>query len=94
VVDAALAARHRAIQTRQVFDREEPVLLVANDADDDLWQLVGTSDAGPDGKIGHLYHAVGEDATLIDVLDLEPGHSAIRQRIGRPWTRRIAESGA
>jgi hypothetical protein len=84
----------RAIQTRQVIDREEPVLLVANDAGDDLWQLIGTGDAGPDGKIGHLYHAVDEDPTLIDVLNLEPGHSAIRERIGQPWTRRIAESDA
>ena len=74
----------RAIQTREVFEREEPVLLVVNDADDDLWQLIGSSDAGPDGKLGHLYHAVDEDPTLIDVLDLEPG----RRRSATPSAAR------
>ena len=59
--------RTRAIQTSQVFEREEPVLLVVNDADDELWQPIGTGDAGPDGKIGHLWHALDEDRTLIDV---------------------------
>ena len=92
----ALWMRHwllgtRAIQTVQVFDRHEPVLLVVNDADDDLWQLIGSSDASPDGKIGHLHHAVDEDPTLIDVLDLEPGHRAIRERVGGAWTRRVDE---
>ena len=77
----------RAIQTRQVFEREEPVLLVVNDADDELWQLIGSSDAGPDGLIGHLHHAVDEDPTLADVLDLEPGEQAIRERVGGGWTR-------
>ena len=83
----------RAIQTREVFDREEPVLLVVNDADDELWQLIGSSDAGPDGKLGHLYHSVDEDPTLIDVLDLEPGHEAVRAAVGGPWTRRADEPG-
>jgi hypothetical protein len=84
----------RAYSTAQVFEHDEPVLLVANDADDDLWQLIGSTDAGPDGKIGHLYHAVDEDPTLIDVLDLEPGSVAIRAHIGGPWTRRSDDSEA
>ena len=83
----------RAIQTREVFDREEPVLLVVNDADDELWQLIGSSDAGPDGKLGHLYHSVDEDPTLIDVLDLEPGCEAVRATVGGRWTRRADEPG-
>jgi hypothetical protein len=37
--------------------------------------------------VGHLYHAVDEDPTLIDVLDLPPGYSATRARVGDPWTR-------
>lgn len=83
----------RAILTAQVFDRREPVLLVVNDADDELWQLIGSSDAGPDGSIGHLWHAVDEDPTLMDVLDLEPGHGATRDAPGAPWTRRAEEPG-
>ena len=77
----------RAIQTREVFERQEPVLLVINDADDELWQLVGSTDAGPGGRIGHLYHAVDEDPTLVDVLDLQPGEQAVRERVGGAWTR-------
>ena len=77
----------RAIQTREVFERQEPVLLVINDADDELWQLIGSSDAGPDGQIGHLYHAVDEDPTLADVLDLQPGEQAVREHVGGAWTR-------
>lgn len=54
-----------------------PILLVSNDADDGLWQLIGATDADSStGKIGHLHHAADEDPTLIDVLDLPPGHSA------------------
>jgi hypothetical protein len=76
-----------AIQTREVFERDEPVLLVSNDDDDDLWQLIGSSDAGPGGRIGHLFHAVDEDPTLADVLDLQPGERAVRDRTGGAWTR-------
>jgi hypothetical protein len=78
-----------SIQTREVFDRREPVLLVVNDADDDgVWQLIGRTDANSStGTIGHLYHAIDNDPTLLDILDLEPGHSASRSNVGQPWTR-------
>lgn len=75
------------IQTIEVFEHQEPVLLVAHDSDDGLWQLIGPTDAGDTGKIGHLYHAIDEDPTLIDVLNLVPGHSADRTGVGGPWTR-------
>jgi hypothetical protein len=77
----------RCIQTAQVFELSEPVLLIGNDDDDDLWQLIGTTDAASDGKIGHLSHAVDEDQTLLDVLDLAPGESATRNQRGGSWTR-------
>jgi hypothetical protein len=84
----------RAIVTAPVFRLEEPVLLVANDADDELWQLIGTSDAGADSTIGHLHHTVDEDPTLMDVLDLEPGWSAVRERVGGPWRRQLDPPGS
>lgn len=75
------------IQTREVFERREPVLWVSHDADDGLWQLIGTSDADPDtGRIVHLHHAVEHDPTLLDVLGLAPGASVERGGVGRPWT--------
>ena len=78
----------RAIATRQVIECTEPVLLVINDDDDDeLWQLIGSSDAAQDGAIGHLHHAVDEDPTLAAVLDLEPGEHAVRAGVGAPWSR-------
>ncbi|GAA2533864.1 hypothetical protein GCM10010201_36400 [Pilimelia columellifera subsp. columellifera] len=77
------------IQTTEVAERHEPVLLVGNDDDDALWQLIGATDAGDTGKIRHLHHAVDEDPTLIDVLDLAPGHIASRTHVGGPWTRQL-----
>jgi hypothetical protein len=65
-------------------------LLVGHEADDGMWQLIGASDANPStGKIGHLHHAVDDDPSLINVLDLPPGHGALRVGSGKPWTRRI-----
>ena len=56
--------------------------------EDGIWQLIGTSDAdGATGRIGHLYHAIDEDPTLVDVLDLPVGHRATRTHVGGPWTR-------
>ena len=78
----------RCIQTIEVFELREPILRIGNDADDGLWQLIGTTDAGS-GKVGHLHHAVDEDPTLVDVLDLAPGHSASRTHVGGPWTRHL-----
>jgi hypothetical protein len=76
----------RCIQTSQVFELHEPVLLVSHDADG-IWQLIGTTDAARDGKVGHLSHAIDEDQTLLDVLDLRPGETATRQHPGGPWAR-------
>lgn len=83
-----------AILTPQVFDLVEPVLLVAHDADGELWQLIGTSDAGSDGKISHLHHPVDEDPTLAEVLDLEPGEQAVRETVAGAWTRTGAALGS
>jgi hypothetical protein len=80
-----------AIQTPQAFDLEEPILLVQHDADDGVWQLIGTSDAGEDGRVAHLVHAVDADPTLLDVLDLAPGERAVRSEVGGEWTRSRAD---
>ncbi|MBJ8339169.1 hypothetical protein JGU71_09745 [Antrihabitans sp. YC3-6] len=75
-----------AIQTPEVYDLSEPILLVCND-DDGIWQLIGTTEAGSEGSISHLFHAVDNDPTLIDVLDLPSGYCATRDAVGRPWSR-------
>jgi hypothetical protein len=74
------------IQTREVFERREPVLFVSHDADDGSWQLIGASDADAGtGKIQHLHHVLDEDQSLLDVLDLPPAGSATRADVGSPW---------
>jgi hypothetical protein len=77
-----------AIETPEVFELSEPIVLVSHDEEDGVWQLIGTTDAHGDPQIGHLYHAVDEDPTLLDVLDLEPGEEAVRDGRGAPWVRR------
>ncbi|MEC3918897.1 hypothetical protein [Nocardia sp. CDC160] len=84
----------RCIQTPEVFEQQEPILLVSNDDDDDLWQLIGPTDAGSEGHIGHLYHAIDEDPTLMDVANLQPGEHATRESRGGPWTRTAPEPEA
>lgn len=80
----------QCIQTIEVFERREPVLLIGHDADDGLWQLIGTTGAdSSNGKIGHLHHAIDEDPSLVDVLDLAPGHTATRTHAAAPWTRHL-----
>jgi hypothetical protein len=76
-----------AIETPQVAERIEPVLLVALDDDERLpWQLIGTSDAGNDGKIEHLHHHLEQDPTLLEpVARLVPGQQALRDAPGGPW---------
>lgn len=61
---------------------------MVNEADDGLWQLIGSTDADSStGKIGHLYHAIDKDPTMLAIVDLPPGHSARRDDVGEPWTR-------
>ena len=74
---------------RQILDGSEPILLVAHDADDHVWQFIGTSDASViDGRIVCLQEIVKLDPTVLDVADLPPGWQAIREEVGGEWTRR------
>ncbi|MFD7075776.1 hypothetical protein ACFV9G_16310 [Nocardioides sp. NPDC059952] len=80
--------RTTSITTAPVMAGDEPILLVSHDADDGMWQAIGTSDGTPgNGRLGHLFHLIDADPTIVDVLDLEPGESATRERVGGPWTR-------
>ncbi|HYI20825.1 MAG TPA: hypothetical protein VD836_19060 [Solirubrobacteraceae bacterium] len=83
-----------SIVTTPVFEQREPVLWVINDHDDPLWQLIGSTGAEDDqGHLGHLWHAIDEDPSLVDVLDLRSGEEAWRDRAGGPWKRRRSEDG-
>lgn len=78
--------RTQSVQTNQVFEKQEPILRVRHDPGG-IWQLTGTTDSGNAGRAGHLHHAVDEDPTLIEILDLEPGRQATRVAVGQPWHR-------
>ena len=79
-----------AISTTPVFERHEPVLFVVSDADDWRWQLIGSTGVAEDdpGHLGHLWHAIDEDPSLLDILDLRKGEEAWRDEPGGPWRRR------
>ncbi|MET7283878.1 hypothetical protein ABZS29_36950 [Kribbella sp. NPDC005582] len=76
------------LQTPEVFEMREPVLRVGH-GEDGTFHLAGTTAPGSDGKFGHLSHAIDEDHSLLDVLDLEPGQSAVRSHPGAPWTLQL-----
>ncbi len=77
-----------AIETPQVADRSEPVLRVVCDDDERVpWQLIGTTDAGDDGKLEHLHHHLEGDPTLLDaVARLTAGQQATRASPDGAWT--------
>ncbi|ATY16484.1 hypothetical protein CU254_20120 [Amycolatopsis sp. AA4] len=78
------------VQTAEVFERKEPILHVRHDGGDGVWHLSGTSGADRrTAKIGHLHHAVDEEPSLLDVLDLAPGSGASRTAVGSSWSGRF-----
>lgn len=84
-----------AIATGEVADGREPVLLLANDLDEQppMWQAIGRSDPDPaTGRILHLSHLVDDDPSLAEVLDLAPGEQAERVDAGAPWVRTVVRA--
>ncbi|MFE6509180.1 hypothetical protein ACFVDI_01070 [Nocardioides sp. NPDC057767] len=85
--------RTKIITTAPVLTGEEPALFVSRDTDDGVWQLIGASKATLDSnRVGHLTDLVDTDPTLVNVLDLEPGESAMREQVGGPWARYDVDS--
>lgn len=77
-----------AFVTEPIAQREQPVRHVIRDDDGDWQLLCGTDDPGDDLVPLHLYHSLDRDQTLLELLDLEPGHRADRSAAGEPWRRR------
>ncbi|SFH73863.1 hypothetical protein [Amycolatopsis regifaucium] len=87
-MDEALASSTTCIQTLEICEHSEPILLVQHD--NGIWQLIGASDAdGGTGKIGHPHHAIDSDHTLIGTLGLPPGGSTTRTGVASPWHRQF-----
>ncbi len=81
----------RALVTPEVESGAEPVTFVQH-GDDGIWQFIGDTAAdGATGLVTHSWHLIDADPTLMDVLDLESGHSAWRQAQGLQWDRGSTE---
>jgi hypothetical protein len=77
----------RAFVTSRVLEDPTSVRRVVRDEDGD-WQLFDTSDgATGDPRVLHLFHVLGADPSLIEILDLEAGQGASRRSPGAPWAR-------
>jgi hypothetical protein len=71
---------------RQVTDGEEPILLVAHDADDGMWQfLTGGPIEMADAMLVSLREVYRIDSTIGELADLPLGWTAERSAVGRPW---------
>ena len=74
-------------RVRSIVARQNPVLLVAHDADDGSWQFLDGSDqlTVADGCMISLQQIVAMDPTLAEVADLPLGWMAWRGQPGEPW---------
>jgi hypothetical protein len=75
--------------TRQVLEREEPILRVTHDTDDYGWQFLGSEARAEDAKIISLEEAVELDRSVLQVADLPVGWHAWRASVEEPWIREI-----
>ena len=76
-----------AVMTGPVRSGEKPVLAAGRDGDGERLLLCETADLADDGHLVHLHHAVDDDPSLVEILDLEPGQYARRAGRGEPWER-------
>ena len=98
------SARHRwffpdpadtaALTTVHVLEKRVPVILVAHDSDDGMWQfLCGTSSDSKDGRIIGLGEMLEIDPSLAEIADLPVGWTARRSAPGQKWHRHPSATG-
>jgi len=77
-----------AITVRQVAHGDEPILLVARDADDGMWQfLPGGPVEESDAMVVSLAMVYRIDPSIGQLADLPLGWTAERSAPGEPWKR-------
>ena len=78
-----------AMTTVNVLDGSLPIMLVAHDADDGMWQvLCGTTNDPDDGCVACLGCLFERDRSIGALADLPPGWYAWREGPGKPWHRK------
>ena len=75
--------------TVNVLDGSLPIMLVAHDSDDGMWQvLCGTTNDPDDGCIACLGCLFERDRSIGALADLPLGWYAWREGPGKPWHRK------
>ena len=65
-----------------------PVLLVTHYDDDDSWGFQsGQPVTMAEAQVVAMKTVFGFDPAIVEVADLEPGWSAVRESVGSPWVR-------
>jgi hypothetical protein len=65
-----------------------PILLVTHYDDDDSWGFQsGQPVTMAEAQLVAMKTVFGFDPTIVEVADLEPGWSAVRESVGREWVR-------
>src|ERR1051326_6915450 len=75
--------------TRQVLEREEPILRVTHDTDDYGWQFLGSEARAEDAKIISLEEAVELDRSVLQVGYFPVGRAAWPAFVEEAWIREI-----
>ena len=74
--------------TREVLERQEPILHVTHDADDQSWQFIGSTDGtAENGRVIALHEAVALDSSVLRLADLPIGWHAWRNSVEESWIR-------
>ena len=78
--------------TREVLEREEPILQVTHDSDDHAWQFIGSSDGTlENGRVIALHEATALDLSVLQLADLPVGWRAVRDTVAHPWKREAVD---
>ena len=74
--------------TREVMDREEPILLVTHEDGENSWSFIGSSDGTLENcKLIALEEAVAIDSSILQLADLPVGWRAWRDSPQDSWIR-------
>ena len=77
-----------ALTTKQVLEKDLPVLLVIHYGDDCSWAfLCDTTEEESDSKMTTMEEMVKKDPTLEEIADLPPGWIAYRDFVGDEWDK-------
>lgn len=75
--------------SQTVREGTEPVTYVSHDEEDGAWQFLGDSMSDGGGPVlSCFHHPIDRDPSLAELADLPAGWYAVRDSVGKPWTRK------